>query len=1103
MPEALSIQDLIRREAASAGVPPELALAVAEQESSFNPTAFGRPIDQQGTRAIGTFQLLPQTASMLGVDPNDPLQNVQGGVRYLRQLLDQHQGDLNQVLATYGGVKTDRSYVPSVLGRLDKFRGVPAPTPMVGRDIAPTATFAEQHPYLNAFIQGLDPHEAEGRRNIAGAIGGAIGGGLGTLVGPWGTVAGSAAGAALGGGLEQLLLEETGAGQALSQFLPGKTDIAEPPPAPDSTLLGRAARVGGEQAVYDVLGQAVFYPVRAVGRAALQTPVGRAATTYFEGAKRDALASLYGALDSMRNARDAFRVTAAEGARTLGAQTAAATATERAAAERALQATRTGVGERVAEVRGARRPAIREAAAESRVGIDRARAEAEAVEEATRQALQQGIVASAPPETAAGRAVAEVFEGPGQAARDLAGQAVKEAAKSGPDISITDLKKEAERIMVEELLPPEQAFPRQARPEALRQALPEGVVEGEIVGQAPPRPAVPWSDTDRVADLWQQVLDDAKAQGYSGPPSRLRAAFNTLMEDPAKGARALQAEMTAPHPDRRLLREVAANGGIGGIGPGDLFEGEFNWLRQGGKGGRIHDVPGVVKPKGGLTFEAMAERLRQIPGYERFTSGKELVDELTSIAQRGIPESTMTLGQAAEVAGIRPGEPWWQPIFQEQYGSLSQAITRAQQQELIKHPAMGVVSRILNAPDTVDFYTAHLWKSQLQQALSGSYDDVVKSQATNITQHLAGLLRGALGSAEHAPYEAATKAYADVARLFTEGHAPVIREMARSAPEKIAQAIDPDSPTAASMLVQVLTQQAELGGGAAGRQQGQEALRLVQDAWIHRNVLQGSIEGIPDRIAALRQKPEFMAAFLNTPFARDMLQQAEVLGAALRHAQAQGAERVATATQAGRAGVRAAAERGEQRLAAARRVGAQEIRGARAAGRGRVAAAEAAGAKAVETEEQATAKELLQRRQEIRGKGAEIRTRRAGTPEERAFAESTLGRRAAARSVGGRQLEWAARAALAGQGMSAFGPAGILLGSIFRSAGRVSDADLLRYVSHSKPLTQAVVKLLYSPAGRALQQGVAGTATRGVGAVLGTPTSVLTGSAVATPPPRP
>ncbi len=123
MPEALPIQDFIRRAAKQQGVPETLALAVAEQESGFNPTAIGPEIEVGGQkmRARGTFQIIPPTAATLGINPDDPAQNIQGGVKYLRQLLDQHQGDLTKVLATYGGVVHNTTYVPGVQVRMQKF----------------------------------------------------------------------------------------------------------------------------------------------------------------------------------------------------------------------------------------------------------------------------------------------------------------------------------------------------------------------------------------------------------------------------------------------------------------------------------------------------------------------------------------------------------------------------------------------------------------------------------------------------------------------------------------------------------------------------------------------------------------------------------------------------------------------------------------------------------------------------------------------------------------------------------------------------------------------------------------------------------------------
>lgn len=112
------------------GVPPSLALAVAQIESSMNPTA------RSSAGAIGLFQLMPSTAAGLGVDPNDPLQNIQGGVEYLSQLLTQYNGDTSLALAAYnagpgnvakyGGIPPFQetiNYVQNVLSQMVSFGG--------------------------------------------------------------------------------------------------------------------------------------------------------------------------------------------------------------------------------------------------------------------------------------------------------------------------------------------------------------------------------------------------------------------------------------------------------------------------------------------------------------------------------------------------------------------------------------------------------------------------------------------------------------------------------------------------------------------------------------------------------------------------------------------------------------------------------------------------------------------------------------------------------------------------------------------------------------------------------------------------------------------
>jgi len=88
------IQSLVASIALAQGINPVLALAVARQESGFNPSAVSK------AGAIGVMQLMPATAAQLGVDPTDPAQNIQGGVAYLKQQISQFS-DPAQALAAY------------------------------------------------------------------------------------------------------------------------------------------------------------------------------------------------------------------------------------------------------------------------------------------------------------------------------------------------------------------------------------------------------------------------------------------------------------------------------------------------------------------------------------------------------------------------------------------------------------------------------------------------------------------------------------------------------------------------------------------------------------------------------------------------------------------------------------------------------------------------------------------------------------------------------------------------------------------------------------------------------------------------------------------
>ena len=133
-PETISrneINELITKYSDKNGLDEDFVKAVINQESGFNPNATSH------CGAMGLMQLMPATAQGLGVtDAYDAEQNIEGGTKYLKGLMDRFNNDKSLALAAYnagpnavkkyGGIPPyaeTQNYVKSVLSKYDRMKG--------------------------------------------------------------------------------------------------------------------------------------------------------------------------------------------------------------------------------------------------------------------------------------------------------------------------------------------------------------------------------------------------------------------------------------------------------------------------------------------------------------------------------------------------------------------------------------------------------------------------------------------------------------------------------------------------------------------------------------------------------------------------------------------------------------------------------------------------------------------------------------------------------------------------------------------------------------------------------------------------------------------
>lgn len=272
---------------------PALLRAQIQQESGFRSGA------QSPKGAQGVMQLMPATAAELGVtNPNDPAQNIDGGARYMRQLLDRYKGDHKTALMAYnagmGNVDKGRAasfpetqqYVSRIMGNQAKWHapkgaGVPVPPQAPPEDIgADFESFRQQQSqevpvhmqdkgWARNAVNAFKANPVDALVNSLPAIGGTVGGIVGGAGGGLPTFGlGAAPGAIVGAATF------AAGGEALKQTINRFRGKDAPATSMD------AAKAIGTEGALGAAGEFIPRALMSVGRGFVHRAIGGPALKY-------------------------------------------------------------------------------------------------------------------------------------------------------------------------------------------------------------------------------------------------------------------------------------------------------------------------------------------------------------------------------------------------------------------------------------------------------------------------------------------------------------------------------------------------------------------------------------------------------------------------------------------------------------------------------------------------------------------------------------------------------------------------------------------------------------------------------------------------------